>query len=656
MPTSAPDFNAFASWSKPKSLLDFDAAKYVKPNVNPATGGYTGGPTGAPNGPTAGTQNFTTNATQAEGFRQGNQPSVMGGGNVGGPNSSAPLQQPGGNNSVPRTESLKRTLLRDTFGSKEAWGKSVGGAAAAVKDGLAKSGYQPNPIVEGPAKPAGVLARFVKGLSGAGAIYSGAGAIKDASNGNYGDAAIGAVDTAANLATATGSPAAVPAGIYLGAKGIASAANNSLTDNAKDAIGGTINQGVRSLGAKLGQDWGVDDSAYLAQKAETSLRNPQPAASVATQPRPSSPQAAANPALPAANTQPTPPTATTPTNTLRGLPGTDMGRGISKFVQGGRTLFSNVQGGDNDSLMNRGAVSAQNQRAMDGIQARQDQGDAAYATKAKYDAEVADATALRGGGTDLASRIARQGPNHAVASMLVDQQNKAVLRGQTLNYDATVQGHDQTRNSNIERLRYDMQKDKRDFDISRSDYANTRSDKAAERGDKALDQRQSAEKAWKDHAHTLFQTRDDKGNSVPDTAKAAEYTRTIDHTISQMVPEMMKSGDPRAVAYATDLSQRGRAALSTTDLGNMQQWFTTRDVHSGSGGFGPFNSGGKVSDNLRDYAVGKKSSTLLQDRTDFGGGRSIPNTNLQFGKDANHILWNSGPGNNYLTPNNLRSN
>ena len=119
MPTSAPDFNAFASWSKPKSLLDFDAAKYVKPNVNPATGGYTGGPSGVPNGQTTRTQNFTANATQAGGLRQGNQPPTVGGSNAGGPSSSAPLQQPGGNNGVPRTESLKRTLLRDAFAEWE---------------------------------------------------------------------------------------------------------------------------------------------------------------------------------------------------------------------------------------------------------------------------------------------------------------------------------------------------------------------------------------------------------------------------------------------------------------------------------------------------------------------------------------------------------
>lgn len=42
-----------------------------------------------------------------------------------------------------------------------------------------------------------------------------------------------------------------------------------------DVVGGTINQAVRSAGNLVGQDWGVDDSAYLEQKAAANYPQPQ---------------------------------------------------------------------------------------------------------------------------------------------------------------------------------------------------------------------------------------------------------------------------------------------------------------------------------------------------------------------------------------------
>lgn len=102
--------------------------------------------------------------------------------------------------------------------------------------------------------------------------YGTYGAAKGLADGNYGDAALGAADAAASASLVT--PAAPIGATWLGARaahGILRSAVDSR--EAQDVIGGTIN----ALGQKTGL-WGVDDSAYLQQKAEQNLRNPAPTA------------------------------------------------------------------------------------------------------------------------------------------------------------------------------------------------------------------------------------------------------------------------------------------------------------------------------------------------------------------------------------------
>ena len=53
--------------------------------------------------------------------------------------------------------------------------------------------------------------------------------------------------------------------------GVGRAIGNNLSEDTRDLISGTINQGVRNVGKFFGQDWGVDDSALLQQKAEARL-------------------------------------------------------------------------------------------------------------------------------------------------------------------------------------------------------------------------------------------------------------------------------------------------------------------------------------------------------------------------------------------------
>ena len=121
----------------------------------------------------------------------------------------------------------------------------VGTAGGAAKSGLGKAG-----LVAG---------------AGVGA-YNTANSLRE---GDYGDAALSAADTAATFGL-TNPLTALPSGLWLGGRTATSGINAALDTDAgrpiADAIGGTINQ----LGQATGL-WGMDDSEYLTQRAESEI-------------------------------------------------------------------------------------------------------------------------------------------------------------------------------------------------------------------------------------------------------------------------------------------------------------------------------------------------------------------------------------------------
>lgn len=145
--------------------------------------------------------------------------------------------------------------LSRAVGTAEQW-SSFGGK---VRDAAARTAN----VVGKVAKPLGIVA-------GANDVYQG---LRD---GDTARAGWGGADLAATGLLAT--PAAPAAGAYLAGRGLyagsklaADAINNHLSDGAKDAIGSAVNTGVRGLGNMLGQDWGVDDSAYKTQQAQNAV-------------------------------------------------------------------------------------------------------------------------------------------------------------------------------------------------------------------------------------------------------------------------------------------------------------------------------------------------------------------------------------------------
>lgn len=119
-------------------------------------------------------------------------------------------------------------------------------------------------------------------------------------------------DTAAGLKHGLDAVMATTSLPVAGAYGAGNLVGGQLYDRAiapnrdlADKIGGTINQGVRNLGQVFGQDWGVDDSAYLAQRGPFK----EPAARPVAQPAVATQPGAAGPASPAAPAVAAPPAA-----------------------------------------------------------------------------------------------------------------------------------------------------------------------------------------------------------------------------------------------------------------------------------------------------------------------------------------------------------
>ncbi len=164
--------------------------------------------------------------------------------------------------------------------------------------------------------------------------------------------------------------------------------------------------------------------------------------------------------------------------------GTSLGGDITRYdVPGKSPLFTNLTGEagqrDNAALLSRGAVTAQNQGAMDGIQARQDAAQQGRANKDTYDAQVADAQRANQFELDKNLRAAALGtpsfrgskairPSRAAREILAQDQRAAseqagfgiTRRGQDIDAQrnaATQQG--QAADRKLAQDKFDLEKD-----------------------------------------------------------------------------------------------------------------------------------------------------------------------------------------------------
>lgn len=295
------------------------------------------------------------------------------------PQGAQQLRTPGATPGTPAPSAAPKTDLRNpnfqTATSPEAaeWMRSEAARTQTaanktpigtqLRQGAAK--YMADHRTQQASKPLGPIAR---NLPRAGAVLGGYFAVKDAIDGDYSGAAVNAADAAASAALL--SPAAPAAGLYLAGRtgwDVGSAINERFIEpnrGLSDAIGGTINQVLRRFGG------GVDDSAYLQQRAEERL-----AAENGGTPKATTPRATSVPATPASAP------AVAPSSAAPALAATvqePLPDGVSQIAPGiyrqGNSYSGSVSGlrelGGAAPISVQNARAAENLAAMQGLRGR----------------------------------------------------------------------------------------------------------------------------------------------------------------------------------------------------------------------------------------------------------------------------------------------
>lgn len=189
---------------------------------------------------------------------------------------------------------------------------------------------------------------------------------------------------------------------------------------------------LKTLVSAPGYGFSAPSSAPVTAAAPTP-QAPAAAAQPAGALKPYSPAADSQSANPQPSFQATPSADANAPARLNGVEGKSVGYGATRFDQPGKSpLFTNRTDAaglaDNASLTARPQMTAQNQGAMGGIQARQDAGDQASRNKTQYDAEVAGAKAINDGQARAQLEQAALDGNKAALQILSSNTTDATTR------------------------------------------------------------------------------------------------------------------------------------------------------------------------------------------------------------------------------------
>jgi hypothetical protein len=304
---------------------------------------------------------------------------------------------------------------------------------------------------------------------------------------------------------------------------------------------------------------------------------------------------------------------------------------------------TDTSGGPPPGISGGGTAMSADDPGMRSIQARQDEGDRARATQAQYNADVVQAQAINEDGRRLnleysarsGDRGARRALDRDAALTQIKNQNDTQIKVANIGADAQMYGANvNAKTARAVALRDAYYKD-REFN--------------AQRSDKAHEQDRAAEDDFQKHAVEATTTVGPDGKPMQDPAAAADYMRTVRHTIAQTIQ------DPNTPPVVREkLKSKGLAGLDAADRAAMMNLYKTRQIQTADhSGLNPFKSKGDVSDDLRDYVPKGSDNTLLQKRLRNNMG-SVPVNALEYGPGRNTILWNSGPADQTLIPKNLR--
>ena len=363
-----------------------------------------------------------------------------------------------------------------------------------------------------------------------------------ADQGNYADAA----DKGA-LAVASTSAAGLP-GLAYGAGHMVGThlINPNLSDDTKTMIGGVINQGLRNTGDLFGQKWGVDDDALMANSPPKAAVNASSLPSMSSMSTPAAtPKAAAPAASVAALAEPTGNVnVTRQANGNLSFSGKDVtgtptytGDAAKSLRTGGAGVTSMPASAFTSSGFNPGSGEALQAARMAAVQRGE-----SVAPNGGNDDGMAG---LRAHAMDT-NAIGHNGAARLLGTLMGD---KTTQRGQDLGYDSAMAGHNMTRNSNIARLRYDMDKDNRDY------QRNVANDN--------FTQGETAQKALHEEISSYIPPGAD---GKPDVARAAQMMSGLNAHVAGRIGDLQKHlqlnpGDKTAAAELQGLQTRGVAQM-----------------------------------------------------------------------------------------------
>lgn len=207
----------------------------------------------------------------------------------------------------------------------------------------------------------------------------------------------------------------------------------------------------------------------------------------------------------------------------------------------------------------------------------------------------------------------------------------ASLRGHQIQADASMFGHQLSARTAANAARLQQMNADRQYNLEVQKFGE-------EKARTLFNQREAGQKSFNDWAETVHTTRDDKGNTVVDKNKVADFTNAATQTLGNMITRLKQTGDPAAIKKAEQLESQGLGALDHEDRSLLKTLYDRRERFAQTRGVGPLSGSGPVSNDLFDYHITGQEGGLLQKRLRLAGGQTIPEKDLAYTEPANAIL------------------
>lgn len=324
-----------------------------------------------------------------------------------------------------------------------------------------------------------------------------------------------------------------------------------------------------------------------------------------------------------------------PTNGLASNLAPDLGDGIRKLQQGGRTLYTNVAG-DNASMFKPGTISAQNSAAADALSAR-------YGAEARATAQAqidgAKPQSLRARlaqqleGKELTAKgVAALARAEELDNAREDRAttNAITLRGQ----DITDRGHLMTARTAAAAARADQANKDRAYNLDVEKHG-------VEKAKILQAQRQQSDKDLTTKLESMFTTKDWKGNQTVDKARVAEHKQAITAYIGTMIDDLVSKGTPQSVALAEKLREAGPSALGDDRLQQLIVQLEAKARNNDGAGWSPFSGKRVDSADPSKYDVVGVDRGVFQDQYVHANGARTPTRALNYRDGGNAWLPNS---------------